>query len=185
MAKIIKIKPESLNWPELFDYKPDVEIMLECIQDAFCLDFDVVEKDDCAVHLNNGEQVCEDSCVEFFMKTPKSEYYYNFEFNSIGVCCASKRKGRNEDVCIFTTEQYSHLKIIPEKLSNKRGKKHWRLKVEIPYNIVGLSVKPDSIYCNFYKCGDKTAVPHYISWSPVKTKRPDFHRPEFFREIVL
>ena len=33
---------------------------------------------------------------------------------------------------------------------------------------------------NFYKCGDDTTKPHYISWNPVKSINPDFHRPEHF-----
>jgi hypothetical protein len=38
---------------------------------------------------------------------------------------------------------------------------------------------------NFYKCGDETEIPHYGAWSEVKTPSPDFHRPEFFGEIVF
>ena len=44
---------------------------------------------------------------------------------------------------------------------------------------------PESIRANFYKCGDKTAHPHYLSWSPIDTPKPDFHRPEFFGELIL
>ena len=33
---------------------------------------------------------------------------------------------------------------------------------------------------NFYKCGGHGPLEHYLSWSPIATERPDFHRPEFF-----
>ena len=33
---------------------------------------------------------------------------------------------------------------------------------------------------NFYKCGDDTTKPHFLSWNPVKAPKPDFHRPEQF-----
>jgi hypothetical protein len=33
---------------------------------------------------------------------------------------------------------------------------------------------------NFYKCGDKTSHPHWLTWSVVDKPEPDFHRPEFF-----
>ena len=33
---------------------------------------------------------------------------------------------------------------------------------------------------NFYKCGDKTLQPHFLSWSPIHSEKPDFHRPEDF-----
>ena len=28
-------------------------------------------------------------------------------------------------------------------------------------------------------------IPHYGAWSPVGTPKPDFHRPEFFGELVF
>jgi hypothetical protein len=42
---------------------------------------------------------------------------------------------------------------------------------------------PETLRANFYKCGDGTSVPHYLSWNQVITETPDFHRPEFFGEI--
>jgi hypothetical protein len=36
---------------------------------------------------------------------------------------------------------------------------------------------------NFYKCGDETAVTHYVTWNPVKTNNPDYHQPEFFGKV--
>ena len=42
------------------------------------------------------------------------------------------------------------------------------------------ALKGKTIRANFYKCGDKLTVPHYLTWSTVGTPKPDFHRPEFF-----
>ena len=39
---------------------------------------------------------------------------------------------------------------------------------------------PDTVSANFYKCGDKTAHIHFVSWSPIGCEKPDFHRPEYF-----
>ena len=36
---------------------------------------------------------------------------------------------------------------------------------------------------NVYKCGDLLPVPHFISWNPITTESPDFHRPEFFGQM--
>ena len=36
---------------------------------------------------------------------------------------------------------------------------------------------------NFYKCGDKTSHPHWLSWSPVSAL--NFHLPACFGELVL
>ncbi|WP_350005689.1 carbohydrate-binding family 9-like protein, partial [Phocaeicola dorei] len=36
------------------------------------------------------------------------------------------------------------------------------------------------VRANFYKCGDELQKPHFLSWSPIKIEKPDFHRPDFF-----
>ena len=41
------------------------------------------------------------------------------------------------------------------------------------------------IKTNFYKCGEKTEYIHFALWNGPFTEKPDFHRPEFFKEIVL
>ena len=38
---------------------------------------------------------------------------------------------------------------------------------------------------NFYKCGDETDYPHFGMWNPVGTEKPDFHRPEYFGELII
>ncbi len=38
---------------------------------------------------------------------------------------------------------------------------------------------------NLNKCASATSAPHYLSWNPIDTPTPDFHRPEFFGKIIL
>ena len=38
---------------------------------------------------------------------------------------------------------------------------------------------------NFYKCGDLTVHPHFLSWNPVTSEQPDFHRPCDFGELYF
>jgi hypothetical protein len=33
---------------------------------------------------------------------------------------------------------------------------------------------------NVYKCGDAMPQAHYLTWNPIGTSRPDYHRPEYF-----
>ena len=63
----------------------------------------------------------------------------------------------------------------------------WNLTVAIPFDLIGLDGDnlPDHIMGNFYKCGAKTSLPHYLSWNPIATDTPDFHRPEFFGRLNL
>ena len=68
--------------------------------------------------------------------------------------------------------------------------KGWALTLTIPAALMHalLGVAPQSglrLCGNFYSCGDETPAPHYAAWSPVETKAPDFHRPEFFGELEL
>jgi hypothetical protein len=55
----------------------------------------------------------------------------------------------------------------------------------IPFSLLGLKDVPQSLNCNFYKCGDKCMHPHYLSWSPIGLPEPNFHCPEFFGKINL
>ena len=41
------------------------------------------------------------------------------------------------------------------------------------------------VRANFYKCGNALPHKHFLSWAEILTPRPDFHRPEYFKEIVL
>ncbi|MBO6237358.1 MAG: hypothetical protein J6N50_01050, partial [Bacteroidales bacterium] len=68
----------------------------------------------------------------------------------------------------------------------REGPCSWEVRLDIPAAVFGLETF-DGLHArgNFYKCGDGLPVPHYLSWAPVGTPRPDFHRPEFFEEIVF
>jgi hypothetical protein len=38
---------------------------------------------------------------------------------------------------------------------------------------------------NFYKCGDKTPVPHYAAFFPAGQAALGFHNPSCFGKIIL
>ncbi len=54
-------------------------------------------------------------------------------------------------------------------------------------SLLGIEWKdtPVELMGNFYKCADRTSSPHFLSWAPISTPEPDFHRPEFFSKIIL
>ncbi|MDR2968576.1 MAG: hypothetical protein LBV32_03105, partial [Tannerellaceae bacterium] len=85
----------------------------------------------------------------------------------------------------LSIRRYSSVRsqVFPEKT----GIHAWSLIVCIPFEVMGLNPDslPEKIKGNFYKCADGTKYPHYLSWSPVGTEHPDFHRPEYFGEILL
>lgn len=56
--------------------------------------------------------------------------------------------------------------------------------IGIPLSILDIQ-KGKTFYGNFCKCGAKTKVLNYFSWTPINTPKPNFHCPEFFQPIQL
>ena len=74
-----------------------------------------------------------------------------------------------------------------EPFEEKEGIHSWQVVVAIPFDMMGIDCNnmPEMVNANFYKCGDKTSIPHYVSWNKIETENPDFHRPEFFGELYF
>lgn len=143
-----------------------------------------------ATYARDGEPVWRDSCVEFFVREPGSECYYNFEFNCIGTCLAGYGAGRNGRTPLPDGQLeriVRHASPGREPLGEKSGIQAWELIVAIPFELFGADPErlPETLRANFYKCGDDTPIPHFVSWNPIDAPSPDFHLPEFFGEIRL
>ncbi len=63
----------------------------------------------------------------------------------------------------------------------------WSLTVYIPFRLLGVNCKslPSVLRANFYKCCSACSEKHYLSWSPVHSAKPDFHRPEDFGFLFI
>lgn len=182
---------EVLNWSQEYGYKPNTSFRIGRSDEAIFIKYLVNETSLRAAYSEDQSPVHEDSCVEFFCMPEGAEKYTNFEFNCIGTCSASSRKGRSEDVVPFPKEDMltieRHSSVGKEPFAVKEGTFTWDLTVKIPFKLLGLDATnlPEKIRGNFYKCGDKTNPMHFVSWSPIHTENPDFHRPEFFGELVF
>ncbi len=182
---------DSVNWPELFPAKPPTKFIIARSTNSIFIHYKVHEKQIRAIYIKDQDPVWQDSCVEFFCQLPNSTTYFNFEFNCIGTCLATERKGREEDVRPFSSNKMTQIKryasLGNEPFEEKKGDFDWHLTVEIPFSLLNIDTRnlPTYIKANFYKCGDKTSVPHYLSWNPIQTEKPDFHRPKFFGELQL
>ncbi len=181
---------QQVNWPQAFPYAPLCSGRIARTEEALVIDFRVSGLDlRCCNTEDNGRQ-WEDSCVEVFLQDPDGKDYYNFEINALGkvlACSGPAREGREKrapeemaDILRFS----QHDGVAGENLE---GLHNWRVAVVIPFYQIGIDPEhlPESIRANFYKCGDCTAHPHFLSWSPVQTGKPDFHRPEFFGKLRL
>ena len=178
-----------MNWPATFPYAPLCAGRIARTEDALVVDFRVSGLDLRALNTEDNGSQWEDSCVEVFVENPDGSEYYNFEINPIGKILAAKGPGRNDRVKRPVEEMEEILRIAkfegPQEYAG--GIWDWRVTVLIPFELVGVDPEnlPEKLRANFYKCGDKTAHPHFLSWNPVGTPAPDFHRPDFFGELIL
>jgi hypothetical protein len=181
-----KIPVDVLNW-ESFNYKPDVKFTIAYTRHEMLLKYYVTEQWFKAEKTETNQDVYEDSCVEFFVSPSDDRIYYNLEFNGIGTCLMGSGTGR-ENRKRADPEIISRIRrrgSAGEKSVSEKGDGFsWTITMAIPFsvffhhNVNGL--KGMTFRANFYKCGDKLSVPHYVTWNPVGTEKPDYHRPEYF-----
>lgn len=137
----------------------------------------------------NQSPVSDDSCVEVFIKPVDGGEYWNFEFNIAAFINGSHRLVRNaktpltEEECASVKRSASPAVTAPV-FSDEPAE--WTFTVSIPWTVLG--VKPHKgmrMTGNFYACAGKAPHPYYLSWAPIDTDKPDFHRPEFFGDFIL
>lgn len=189
LDRLQKNRIDQVNWKS-FDYKPEASFSIGYTQHEIMLKFYVAEDYFKAEKTESNQNVFEDSCVEFFVSPADDAIYYNLEFNGIGTCLMGSgtsrenRKKADPDIIGLIRRKASFGK---EPMVEIKGKSEWMLTIAVPlrafFHHEIETLKGKTMRANFYKCGDKLTVPHYLTWSPSGTAKPDFHRPEFFGMI--
>ncbi len=177
---------DQLNWEE-FSYRPATQFNLAHNGQYLYILFNVDEKNVRATYLNDNDSVWEDSCVEAFISKDKGGEYFNFEFSCIGTALAGVGKLRNDRVRMNQSKTSlikREASLGKEIIAKENVDAQWWLLAQIPLDMIKVE-SGEAIYCNFYKCGDKTVHPHFLSWKPIDTPKPDFHQPKFFSELML
>ena len=183
---LLKNNIEQLNWAG-FVYKPIVRFSIGYTDHEIMLKYYITEDYFKAEKTESNQNVFEDSCVEFFMSPADDGVYYNLEFNGIGTCLLGTGTSR-EDRRRVDPEIIAGIRrktSIGEKpVSERKGKFEWTITIAVPFGVFFhhkiKTLRGKTIRANFYKCGDMLTIPHYLTWNPVGTPKPDFHRPEFF-----
>lgn len=181
---------EVINWDE-FSYKPETKFWIGCSHSELILHYEVAEDRVRAEFGKTGDPVYRDSCVEFFIN-PGDDSYFNFETNAVGTRYAARGHNR-EDTIPFSmainelVRRKASLGLKP--FGEREGDVSWSLTLGIPLKFFAGTELADpfgkSFKGNFYKCGDDSKVPHYVTWNPIGTIQPDFHRPEYFGTITF
>lgn len=180
---------DIVNWPGVYSYCPRCSFRIARSSRYLAVTFDVKGKDLRATEMSDNGRCWEDSCCEFFVSTQEG-FYYNIEVNCIGSIRIGHGTSRS-DRQLLPDETVAKV-IRRSTLEHKRyeyegGSYRWRISILVPFEVIGLDPEnlPKSISGNFYKCGDLTSHPHFVSWSPIASQKPDFHRPEFFGKLIF
>lgn len=130
------------------------------------------------------DQVCDDSCLEFFFAPEAEDHrYLNFECNPLGALYLG-----------FGGTRETRVRQIPENpnavgVAPFRTETGWGVELTIPLSFIRLYF-PEFDFTgeaggNFYKCGDKTEVIHYLAWSRPTCDHPDYHRRQDFGKLIF
>ncbi len=181
---------ESLNWATEFPYHPLTTFSTGHNGEYLFIDFFVRCNYLRAVNEEDNSPVHEDSCVEFFVSPGCDGHYWNFEFNCIGTLSASHRTERDKPTRLTSDELKRIVRFAScgnRPFQELEGLFTWNLLAAIPLDLIGVRYegRPIEMKANFYKCASGTSQPHFLSWTPIDSPRPDFHRPEFFGDITL
>ncbi|MEI6875119.1 MAG: carbohydrate-binding family 9-like protein [Spirochaetota bacterium] len=176
-------------------YRPASFAKMFCTADALHVLLRAAETPVRATYENLNDFVHRDSCLEFFLQpSPENDdRYINFEMNPLGtphLGLGMERKGRTllgeDDRLLLDIRAAS-----PNELSGRGDRSSWEISFTIPFRFLERHYGPTDfspgkrMRGNFYKCGDDTPQPHFGCWNPVEAKAPDFHRPEFFGELIM
>ena len=156
-----KVGINCVNWEDKYPYHP-ITVFSMAYSDKFLyVNYFVRCNYLRAVNYKNNSPVAEDSCVEFFLQTPGSEEYWNFEFNCIGAINASHRKDRKHpirltDMELATVKRYATCGNNP--FQELEGIFNWGLAIAIPFELIGVDVskRPIEMKGNLYKCASAT-----------------------------
>ena len=119
-----------------------------------------------------------DSCLEFFFMREGDSRYFNFEINPNGCLHIGYGSGRQNRSVVSPSG------ADPFRIRTEITPDGWAASWQIPLSFLRL-FRPDFAFAeklraNVYKCGDLTEQEHYLSWNPVISAEPDFHRPQDF-----
>ena len=124
-------------------------------------------------------RVCEDSCLDFFFMPEGDDRYFNFEINPNGCLHIGFGHGREDSTVLYRSDLRKLLEIRTERTPDG-----WEAYYRIPLSFLRIFLPGFSftgmLRANVYKCGDLTQQEHYLSWNPVSSETPDFHRPRDF-----
>lgn len=131
------------------------------------------------------DQVCEDSCLEFFFAPLADDArYFNFEWNPKGTLFLGfgAERGRRVRQIVSDTRAL----FMQKPFETAEG---WGIEFCVPASFIRLYMPAfgfaGEAAGNFYKCGEKTQTPHYLAWAKLTSDTPDYHRRQDFGRLIF
>lgn len=171
---------EKINWLE-FSWKPTTSARIMHNGEALFVRMETDENPLLARRRIQNDEISDDSCMEFFlMPNAEDPRYLNFELNPFGAMYLGLRTDRYNNVYPEENAEFFNVKSYVD------GEK-WVLTFTIPFEFIRRMVGKidDEFKGNIYKCGVDTVKEHYVTYYPIDTEEPDYHRPEFFGPFKL
>lgn len=186
------LKTTSLDcnpWPA-YKANVDAKFVMAHNGQSILLKYMIAEKYLVANEVTNGN-IHNDSCVELFIAFDDVGYY-NLEFNCLGftkIGYGASRHGRRLLPLEVIKQLSFSSRINANSTINANTGFDWEITLIIPMEIFTRH-KISSFHHlkakgNFYKCGDGLPKPHFLAWNMVEAEIPDFHRKEFFGDLVF
>ncbi|RUS45121.1 carbohydrate-binding family 9-like protein [Cohnella sp. AR92] len=183
---------DRLQWLDA-DNPPETHVRVSYDEEALDVRFRVFEENPTVRYAQDASPVYEDSCVEFFLQPLPGEdaRYLNFEWNAAGALLLQIGEGREARQPVGSGGSLFGVRAQAGLSDPASGRAYWELAFRIPFAFLrqwfpGFRTEPGvRMRGNFYKCGDRTPQPHYLSWQAVSSERPDFHRSDCFGELAF
>ncbi len=174
-------------------HQPRVQAKLLYDDEALYVIFRVEDRYVRAVAKQHQDPVCRDSCAEFFFApgTDVSKGYFNIEMNCGGTMLFHFQVVPRKNQVPLTPEELARVQIahsLPKTVDPEITEPTtWTVEYRVPFDLLGKyypgAKKPApgvTWKANFFKCGDNTSHPHWLTWSYVDRPKPDFHVPTSF-----
>jgi Carbohydrate-binding family 9 len=187
-GRVAVVRPESNG------YAPETRFYVLHDGQALYVQFRVSEATVRSVQTAYQSPVYTDSCVEFFVQPVRGKGYFNLEINAGGTLLASyiedPTRGPN-GFAKWTPLDWAWGKQIEIRSSLPRVVEpeqalDWTLRYRLPWALLEQYAGPiteKNWRGNFYKCGNATSHPHWVSWAPLTAR--NFHLPACFGSLEL
>ncbi len=191
-GRVCHVRSESSS------HRPETTFRVLCDGGSLYVRFDVRDRYVRSVQTAYQAPVCTDSCVEFFVQPKPGTGYFNFEVNAGGTLLLyyvedPTRIGKGLTKFTPVPEEWGRRIEVRSSLPRVvdpeiEAPVAWHVAYGVPLALFEHYVGPvgtaGTVWrANFYKCGDQTSHPHWVTWSPVPEL--NFHLPACFGELAF